>query len=60
MAQEALAWILSKPYVTAPIVGSTSVKHLEEAVAALDVKLTEDEIKTLEAPYVPHVKTGAF
>lgn len=59
MAQEALAWILSKPYVTAPIVGSTSVKHLEEAVAALDVKLTEDEIKTLEAPYVPHVKTGA-
>jgi Predicted oxidoreductases (related to aryl-alcohol dehydrogenases) len=60
MAQEALAWILSKPYVTAPIVGSTSVKHLEEAVAALDIKLTEDEIKTLEAPYVPHVKTGAF
>ena len=60
MAQEALAWMLSKPYVTAPIVGSTSVKHIEEAVAALDVKLSEDEIKSLEAPYVPHIKTGAF
>ena len=60
MAKEALAWMLSKPYVTAPIVGSTSVKHIEEAVAALDVKLSEDEIKALEAPYVPHIKTGAF
>lgn len=60
MAQEALAWMLSKPYVTAPIVGTTSVKHIEESVAALDVKLSEDEIKSLEAPYVPHIKTGAF
>ena len=60
MAQEALAWMLSKPYVTAPIVGTTSVKHIEEAVAALDVTLSEDEIKSLEAPYVPHIKTGAF
>ena len=60
MAQEALAWILSKDYITAPIVGSTSVKHIEEAVAALDVKLDDDEIKALEAPYVPHIKTGAF
>ena len=60
MAQVALAWMLSKPYITAPIVGSTSPKHIEEAVAALDIKLTEDEIKALEAPYVPHIKTGAF
>ena len=60
MAQNALAWMLSKPYVTAPIVGTTSVKHVEEAVSALDIKLSDEEIKTLEAPYVPHIKTGAF
>lgn len=60
MAQVALAWVLSKPYVTAPIVGFTSPKHVEEAVAALDIKLPEDVIKALEAPYVPHIKTGAF
>ena len=60
MAQNALAWMLSKPYVTAPIVGSTSPKHLEEAVKALDIKLSDEEIKALEAPYVPHIKTGAF
>ena len=60
MAQEALAWMLSKPEITAPIVGATSVKHIEEAVAALDIRLDEDEVKALEAPYVPHVKTGMF
>ena len=60
MAQNALAWVLSKPYVTAPIVGTTSVRHVEEAVAALDIKLSDEEIKALEAPYVPHIKTGAF
>ncbi|MFU0841896.1 MAG: hypothetical protein ACFWTZ_04725 [Burkholderia sp.] len=60
MAQEALAWVLSNPAVTAPIVGTTSVKHVEEAVAALDVKLDEDEKKALEEPYVPHVKTGLY
>ena len=60
MAQESLAWMLSKPYITAPIVGATGVKHIEEAVAALDMKLDEDEIAALEAPYVPHIKTGAF
>ncbi|MBQ7248901.1 MAG: aldo/keto reductase, partial [Deltaproteobacteria bacterium] len=54
MAQEALAWMLSKPYITAPIVGTTDPKHVEEAVAALDIKLDEDEIRALEAPYVPH------
>ena len=60
MAQVSLAWILSKPYITAPIVGSTSPKHIEDAVATLDITLTEEEIKALEAPYVPHIKTGAF
>lgn len=54
MAQMALAWMLSKPYITAPIVGTTSPKHVEEAVAALDVKLTPEEIAALEAPYTPH------
>ena len=60
MAQEALAWVLSKPVVTAPIVGATSMHHVEEAVAALDIKLDADEIASLEALYVPHIKTGAF
>lgn len=60
MAQESLAWMLSKPFITSPIVGATSVEHIEQAVAALDIKLDEEEIKALEAPYVPHIKTGAF
>ncbi len=60
MAQNALAWMLSKPYVTSPIVGFTSPSHVVEAVAALDIVLSEEEIKFLEAPYVPHIKTGAF
>ena len=60
MAQEALAWLFSKPEITAPIVGCTAVKHVEEAVAALDVKLEPEEIVALEAPYRPHIKTGAF
>ena len=60
MAQEALAWMLSKPYITAPIVGTTSARHIEEAVSALDIQLDEEEIKALEAPYVPHIKTGLY
>ncbi len=60
MAQVSLAWMLSKPYVTAPIVGTTAVEHVEEAVGALDIKLLDDIIKELEEPYVPHIKTGAF
>jgi 1-deoxyxylulose-5-phosphate synthase len=51
MAQVALAWVLSKPVVACPIVGATKPKHLEDAVATLDVKLTEDEVATLEQPY---------
>ena len=60
MAQVSLAWMLSKPYVTSPIVGCTDVKHVEEAVSALDIELNDEVIKRLEAPYVPHIKTGAF
>jgi len=54
MAQVALAWVLSKPAVSAPIVGATKPHHLPEAVAALDLKLTGDEISVLEEQYTPH------
>jgi aryl-alcohol dehydrogenase-like predicted oxidoreductase len=57
-AQIALAWIAQKPFVTAPIVGASSPKHLTDAVAALSVNLDEGEIAQLEAPYVPHAVTG--
>ncbi|HVN93487.1 MAG TPA: aldo/keto reductase, partial [Terracidiphilus sp.] len=57
-AQVALAWLLSKPAVTAPIVGATKPYHLQDAVAALDVKLAPDEIKALEEPYIPHPVLG--
>ena len=55
MASVALAWLLSKPGVTAPIVGATKLQHLEDAAAALEIELTEDETKALEAPYRPKV-----
>jgi aryl-alcohol dehydrogenase-like predicted oxidoreductase len=57
-ARLALAWLLHKPVVTAPIVGATKPHHLEEAVAALAVKLPEAEIGALEAPYLPHAVAG--
>jgi len=60
IAQVSLDWILSKPYITSPIAGFTNVKHAEEAVSAIDIKLSDDIIKRLEAPYFPHIKTGAF
>jgi aryl-alcohol dehydrogenase-like predicted oxidoreductase len=52
-AQVALAWVLQKKPVTAPIVGATKVGHLEDAIAAVDLDLTADEVKGLEAPYTP-------
>jgi 1-deoxyxylulose-5-phosphate synthase len=58
MAQVALAWMLAKPVVTSPIVGATKPHHLEDAVAALQVKLTADEIARLEEPYIPHPTLG--
>ena len=57
-AQVALAWLLSKPVVTAPIVGVTKPSHLEDAVAAVDVQLHADEIARLEEPYQPHGVVG--
>ena len=53
MAQIGLAWLLSKRDVTAPIIGATKIKHLEDAIGALDVTLSADEITSLEAPYTP-------
>lgn len=57
-AQVALAWMLSKPVVTAPIIGASKPHHLEDAVAALAVELTETEIRSLESPYLPHPVAG--
>jgi len=57
-AQVALAWLLSKPSVTAPIIGATKPHHLEDAVSALSVKLTPEEIARLEEPYIPHPVLG--
>jgi aryl-alcohol dehydrogenase-like predicted oxidoreductase len=54
MAQIALAWVYRNPVVTAPIVGPTKPHHLSDAVAALDVRLTDDEVAILETPYGPH------
>ena len=51
--QVALAWVLKNPAITAPIVGASKLGHLEEAVSALEVKLTDEEVKALEAPYQP-------
>lgn len=57
-SQIALAWLLGKEPVTAPIVGATNNKHLEDAVAALAVKLTQEDVAFLEEPYVPHPISG--
>ena len=53
-AQIALAWMLQKPGITAPIIGATKMSHLDDAVAALDVKLSSEQVARLEEPYVPH------
>jgi 1-deoxyxylulose-5-phosphate synthase len=57
-AQIALAWLLAKPVVAAPVVGTTKLQHLDDAIASADVKLTDDEIAALEEPYVPHAVVG--
>jgi aryl-alcohol dehydrogenase-like predicted oxidoreductase len=59
-AQVALAWLLQKPGVAAPIVGSTKKKHLKDALAAEALALSEDEVERLEKPYVPHPVLGHF
>ena len=58
MASVALAWLLGKPGVTAPIVGASKPGHLEDAAAALDLKLSDEELKRLEEPYAPHTVAG--
>ena len=57
-AQVALAWLLHQPVLTAPIVGATKPGHIEDAVAAVDIELSDEEIAALEAPYVPHPVLG--
>lgn len=58
--QVALAWLLQKEPITAPIVGATKISHLEDAAAALTVKLTPEEMASLEEPYIPHRVVGAL
>src|SRR5436189_2085743 len=57
-AQVALAWLLAKPVITAPIVGATKLQHLDDALASVRVRLSEEEIALLEEPYVPHAVVG--
>ena len=57
-AQVALAWLLHRPGVTAPIVGATRLGHLQDALAAEDLELSEDEMRRLEERYVPHPVLG--
>lgn len=58
MAQVALAWVLAKRGVSAPIVGASKASQLDDAIAALELVLSDEEIQRLEAPYVPHLVTG--
>jgi aryl-alcohol dehydrogenase-like predicted oxidoreductase len=57
-AQVALAWVLAQPAVTAPIVGATKPGHIADAVAAVDLTLTQEELAELSADYVPHAPEG--
>ena len=57
-AQVALAWLLAQPVVTSPIVGRHQAQHLTDAVAAVDLELTDDELDELSAGYVPHAIAG--
>ncbi len=57
-AQIAMAWLLAKPWVTSPIVGATKPEHIDDAVAAVDVALSAEEIALLEQPYTPHPVVG--
>ncbi len=57
-SQIALAWLLNKPHITAPIIGATKMDHLEQAIAGLEIKLSDDEVNRLEEPYKPHPIRG--
>ena len=54
MPQAAVAWMLSKPGLTAPIVGASKPEHLDQAIDAVSIRLTPEQVKTLEEPYRPH------
>lgn len=58
MAQVALAWMLQKPFITAPITGASKMHHLDDAIAALSLKLSSEEIAALEEPYTPRAIAG--
>lgn len=58
MTEVSLAWLLTK--VTSPVVGATKFHHIEGAVKSLDLELTEDEVRYMEEPYVPHALTGVM
>lgn len=57
-SQIALAWVLNKPYITSPIIGASKMDHLNQALAALDIKLDEEMVRRLEEPYQPHPVLG--
>jgi 1-deoxyxylulose-5-phosphate synthase len=57
-SQIALAWMLNKPHVAAPIIGATKMEHLDQAIAALEIKLSGNEIQQLEEAYKPHPVLG--
>jgi aryl-alcohol dehydrogenase (NADP+) len=57
-AQVALAWVLRQPGITAPIIGASKLEHLDQALAALDLKLSDEDCRRLEEPYVPHAVLG--
>jgi 1-deoxyxylulose-5-phosphate synthase len=57
-AQVALAWLLAKPVIAAPIVGATKLEHLDDALASVEVKLSTEEVASLEEPYIPHAVVG--
>ena len=57
-SQVALAWILSKVHIASPIIGATKMDHLNQAVAAVDIQLSDEDMKRLEEPYIPHPVLG--
>jgi len=56
--QIALAWLLNKPHISAPIIGASKMDHLNQAIAALEIKLSDEEVKRLEESYQPHPILG--
>jgi 1-deoxyxylulose-5-phosphate synthase len=57
-SQIALAWVLNKPHITSPIIGSSKIEYLDQAISSLDIKLSDEEMKRLEEPYQPHPVLG--